>query len=80
MPEILVSAISCAFFAVKLSKGKWGQNPQYLVVAIIGGVLASLTLSAVSPEYYDDFVVSNVAVLTGSWLGIFGFDMALGLA
>jgi hypothetical protein len=80
MPDILISAISCAFFAVKLAKGRWAQNPQYLVVAIIGGVLASLALNAASPEYYDDFVIGNVAVLTGSWLGILGFDMALGLA
>jgi hypothetical protein len=80
MPEILISAISCAFFAVKIVKGKWAQNPQYLVVAIIGGVLSSLTLHAVSPEYYDDFVIGNVAVLTGCWISIFGFDMALGLA
>jgi hypothetical protein len=78
MSDILFSAVTTGFFMVRLFKGPWLKNPQYLAAAICGSILAALTLHLFWPVADGFFVVGGVTGLAGSWAGIALFDLALG--
>jgi hypothetical protein len=79
-PSIILSALFSSFLTVKLVKGSWTRNPQYLVLSIIGGAIAMTVLNTVSPGSADDFILGNVAAFAGAAAGIFAFDAAIGMA
>ena len=79
MAEILLSALFNGFFMVRVVKGPWLRNPQYLAVAIAGCMLAMLGLKAFWPGLEDDFIVGNLVGLGGCMSGMLAFDAALGL-
>lgn len=78
MSEILFSAVTTGFFMVRLFKGPWLKNPQYLASAICGAVVAAVTLHLFWPVMDDSFIVGGITGLAGSWGGMALFDMALG--
>jgi hypothetical protein len=80
MSDILISAISTGFLMVRLFKGSWLRNPQYLACAICGSILAALALHLFWPVMDDSFVVGGLTGLAGSWAGMALFDLALGAA
>ena len=77
MSDILLSAVTTGFFMVRLLRGPWLRNPQYLAAAICGSVLAALMLHLFWPVMDDSFVVGGVTGLGGSWAGMTLFDMAV---
>ncbi|WP_311028949.1 hypothetical protein [Mesorhizobium koreense] len=78
MSDILFSAVTTGFFMVRLFRGPWLKNPQYLAAAICGSILAALTLHLFWPVMDDSFVVGGGAGLAGSWVGMALFDLAVG--
>lgn len=78
MSEIIFSAVTTGFFMVRLFKGPWVRNPQYLAAAICGSVLAALMLHLFWPAMDDSFMVGGATGLAGSWGGIALFDAAIG--
>jgi hypothetical protein len=78
MSGILFSAVTTGFFMVRLFKGPWLKNPQYLAAAICGSILAALTLHLFWPVMDDSFIVGGATGLAGSWAGMTLFDMVLG--
>ena len=79
MSDILLSAVTTGFFMVRLFRGPWLKNPQYLAAAICGSVLAALMLHLFWPVMDDSFIVGGVTGLVGSWAGMALFDMAVGV-
>jgi hypothetical protein len=79
MSDILFSAVTTGFFMVRLFKGPWLRNPQYLAAAIFGSVLAALMLHLFWPVMDDSFIVGGVTGLAGSWAGMALFDVAVGV-
>jgi hypothetical protein len=79
-PSIILSALFSSFLTVKIVKGSWTRNPQYLVLSIVGGAIAMVALNALSPGSADDFILGNVATFAGAIATIFAFDAATGLA
>jgi hypothetical protein len=75
MWDILISALSASFFLVRVVKGPWMRNPQYLAAATIGAVAISLLLSVVAPAVEDSFIAGGLAGLAGAWAGIAAFDL-----
>jgi hypothetical protein len=79
MSGILLSAISSGFFMVRIIKGPWRRNPQYLAASIAGSIVAILVLHSLWPDMDDDFIVGGIAGVAGAWGGMILFDTALGL-
>ena len=80
MSEILFSSVLSGFFMVRVVKGPWMRNPQYLAASIAGSVVATLLLHAVWPEVDGDFMFSSLAAFAGAFGGIVLFDTVLGVA
>jgi hypothetical protein len=80
MPDIILSALFSSFFIVRVIKGPWMGNPQYLAVSIFGSAAAMLVLNSVSPGAADGFILGNGAAFAGAFLGVIAFDAAMGLA
>jgi glycerol uptake facilitator-like aquaporin len=78
MSDILFSAVTTGFFMVRLFRGPWLKNPQYLAAAICGSILAALTLHLFWPVMDDSFVVGGATGRAGSWAGMALFDLAVG--
>jgi glycerol uptake facilitator-like aquaporin len=78
MAELLFSAVTTAFMMVRLFRGPWRRNPQYLAAAICGAIVAALVLHAVWPAMDDSFVVGGITGIAGSWAAMTLFDKALG--
>jgi glycerol uptake facilitator-like aquaporin len=79
MSGILFSAVTTGFLMVRLFKGPWLKNPQYLAAAICGSILAVLVLHLFWPVMDDSFFVGGATGLAGSWAGMTLFDMVLGV-
>jgi hypothetical protein len=77
MSDILFSAVTTGFFMVRLVKGPWRRNPQYLASAICGAIVGALALHLFWPAMDDDFIVGGLTGLAGSWAGMALFDMAV---
>jgi hypothetical protein len=80
MAELLFSAVTSAFLIVRLLRGPWRKNPQYLACAICGSVVAALLLHAFWPSMDGSFIVGGIAGLAGSWGMMALFDAVLGVA
>ena len=79
MPDIILSALFSSFFIVRVIKGPWMANPQYLAISIFGSATAMLMLNAVAPGAADEFIAGNGAAFAGAYLSIAAFDIAIGL-
>lgn len=75
MTEILLGAISTSFLLVRIFKGPWMRNPQYLAAAVIGAVAVSLGLYRFAPDLENDLIVGSIAGAAGAWGGMFAFDL-----
>ena len=75
---IALSAVLSSFFAVRIIKGPWRSNPQYLAVAIVGSVVGALLLHASWPQFDSDFVLPTIASFIGSCVAVFAFDQVIG--
>lgn len=75
MAAIVLSALSSAFFFVRIVKGPWMRNPQYVAAATIGGVALSLGLYLYSPSLENNLIVSGLVGAAGAWAGIAAFDL-----
>jgi hypothetical protein len=62
---------------VRLLKGPWIRNPQYLAAAIAGSVVGSLLLHAGWPGLDGDFVAGGIVGIAGPIAGIVLFDAVL---
>lgn len=80
MSDLLFSAVLTAFTMVRVLKGSWTRNPQYLATGILGAIVGALVLHAYWPAYDDDFVVGGVTGIFGSWAGMALFNAMLGMA
>ncbi|MDX8434890.1 MULTISPECIES: hypothetical protein [Mesorhizobium] len=80
MSDLLLSAIFTAFTMVRVLKGRWLRNPQYLASGIVGAIVAALLLHAFWPAADDDLIVGGATGIFGSWAGMAVFDAILGLA
>jgi hypothetical protein len=80
MSELLLSAVSTGFLTVRIFKGPWRRNPQYLAAAIAGSVLGALLLHRFGPDFDDDLIVGGVTGVVGSWLAMTLFDAIVGYA
>jgi membrane associated rhomboid family serine protease len=80
MSDLLLSAIFTDFTMVRLLKGPWLRNPQYLASGIIGALVGTLLLHGFWPAADDDFIVGSVTGIFGSWAGMALFDTILGMA
>lgn len=74
MPSVILSAIFSSFLFVRLIKGPWLRNPQYLAAAMIGSAILSLVGNSLFPGSADDMLMSNIWAFGGSLAGIFLFD------
>lgn len=79
MSELLFSAILTAFTMVRVIKGSWLRNPQYLAAGIAGAVVGTLVLHSFWPAYDDDFIIGGVVGIFGSWAGMALFDGVVGM-
>lgn len=80
MTYLLVSAVLGSFMMVRLFKGPWGRNPQYLAAAIAGSVAGTLLLHTFWPALDDDFIAGGIVGIAGPIAGIVLFDALLGIA
>ncbi|MBZ9798080.1 hypothetical protein [Mesorhizobium sp. ES1-4] len=80
MPDFLMSGIFTAFTMVRLLKGPWLRNPQYLATGILGAIGAAMLLHGFRPAYDDDLIIGGVTGIFGSWAGMALFDAILGLS
>ncbi|MDX8478119.1 hypothetical protein RFN28_06450 [Mesorhizobium sp. VK24D] len=80
MSDLLLSAVFTAFTMVRVLKGPWLRNPQYLATGILGAIVGALVLHGFWPAYDDDFIFGGVTGIFGSWGGIALFDAILGNA
>ena len=80
MPDLVISGLFSSFLLVRVIKGPWLRNPQYLAVAMVGAVLAMLSLNAVEPGMADEFIAGNLAAFAGAFVAIAAYDLALGAA
>lgn len=74
MSEIVLGALSSAFFLVRIIKGPWMRNPQYVAAATIGAVALSLALLKLAPDVENNFLTGGLAGAAGAWVGIVLFD------
>lgn len=75
MSAIVFAALSSAFFLVRIVKGPWMRNPQYVAAATIGAVALSLGLYLYSPGLEDNLIVGGLVGAAGAWAGIAAFDL-----
>jgi|CXWK01.1.fsa_nt_gi uncharacterized membrane protein YoaK (UPF0700 family) len=75
---IALSAVLASFFAVRILKGPWRRNPQYLAVAIVGSIVGALLLHAGWPQFDSDFVLPTIVSFIGSCAAVFAFDQLIG--
>ncbi|WP_258051704.1 hypothetical protein [Mesorhizobium sp. INR15] len=80
MSDLLLSAVFTAFTMVRLLRGPWLRNPQYLASGIVGAVVAALLLQGFWPGADDDFVIGGLTGVFGSWAGMVLFDTLLSIA
>ncbi len=80
MSDLLLSAILTTFTMVRLLRGPWLRNPQYLASGIVGAIVGILLLHGFWPAADDDFIVGGVTGIFGSWAGMAVFDTILGMA
>lgn len=80
MIGIAFNALFSSFFLVRVVKGGWTRNPQYLAVALVSSMIALIGLHAWSPGAEDSLILGNVAALAGAWLGILLFDQIMDAA
>jgi membrane associated rhomboid family serine protease len=80
MSDLLLSAIFTAFTTVRVLRGPWLRNPQYLASGIVGAIVGALLLHGFWPAYDDDLIIGGVTGIFGSWAGMALFDAILGLA
>lgn len=79
MTEALLTALSSAFLLVRVIKGPWMRNPQYVASAIVGAIAVLLVIGSFAPDLQNDLVVGGLAGAGGAWMGIVAFDLiALG--
>lgn len=77
MSELLFSAVLGSFFMVRLFRGPWRRNPQYLAAAIAGSVAATLILHAFWPALDGDFIAGAIIGAVGPIAGMALFDALL---
>lgn len=75
---IVLFAVLSSFFAVRILKGHWMRNPQYLAVAMIGSVAGALLLHAGWPQFDEDLLLPTIASFVGSCVAVFAFDQVVG--
>src|ERR1700754_1494759 len=80
MSDLLLPAIFTAFTMVRLLRGPWLRNPQYLASGIVGAIAGTLLLHSFWPAFDDDFIVGGVTGIFGSWAGMAVFDAMVNLA
>jgi hypothetical protein len=80
MSELLLPAILTTFTMVRLLRGPWLRNPQYLASGIVGAIVGTLLLHSFWPGFDDDFIVGGVTGIFGSWAGMALFDAILKMA
>lgn len=78
MQSVLLPAVSTGFIAVRLIKGGWMRQPQYVACAIVGAMAAAILLHGLSPEDDGGMVLGSLAGLAGAWAGMTAFDLLLG--
>lgn len=74
---IILTALSAAFILVRIIKGPWMRNPQYLAAATIGSVALSLIFITAAPEMESDIIAGTLAGIIGAWAGIAAFDFVI---
>lgn len=77
MSELLFSAVLGSFFMVRLFRGPWRRNPQYLAAAIAGSVAGTLILHAFWPALDGDFIAGAIIGAVGPIAGMALFDAFL---
>ena len=75
MPTLVLSALVSSFTFVRLLKGPWSRNPQFLAAAMIGAIVFSLAGDHFYPGSGDDFITGNIITFSGSAAGIFLFGL-----
>lgn len=75
---IVLSAVLTGFVAVRILKGHWTRNPQYLAVAIVGSAVGAVLFHAGWPQYDENLVLPTIASFIGSALAVHAFDRLLG--
>jgi uncharacterized membrane protein YeaQ/YmgE (transglycosylase-associated protein family) len=75
---IVLSAVLSSFFAVRIIKGHWTRNPQYLAVAMVGSVVGAVVLHAGWPELDGDLLLPTIVSFIGSCVAVFAFDQMIG--
>ncbi len=80
MSDLLLSAVFTAFTMVRLLRGPWLRNPQYLASGIVGAIVGALLLHVFWPAADDDFIVGGAIGIFASWAGMALFDTILGMA
>jgi hypothetical protein len=78
LPKLVLSALSSSFLTVKLVKGSWARNPQYLGLSMAGSTMAMLIASVVAPGSTDDFVIRIIVAFAGAFASMTAFDKAIG--
>lgn len=78
MPDLVISALISSFTFVRLLKGPWLRNPQYLAAAMIGSVVLSLVAEKLDPGSSDSLVNATVYAFAGSAAGIFLLGQLIG--
>jgi len=77
MIELVIAALSTAFFVVRIFKGPWMRNPQYVAASTIGALVVTGILYRFAPDIEGDLIIGSVAGFAGAWFGMFAFDMTL---
>jgi hypothetical protein len=77
MSDLLLSAVFGSFIVVRLMKGPWLKNPQYLAAAILGSIVGALLMHSYWPGLDDDLIASSITGLAGPIAGMLLFDAVL---
>lgn len=77
MPILVINALLSSLFAVRVFKGPWLRNPQYLVIAIVGCAVGMLGLEAFEPGLSEDFIFGNLSAIVGAFVAITLFDRVM---
>lgn len=78
MPTLVLSAVLSSFMFVRLFKGPWARNPQYLAAAMIGSAIMSLIGENYFPGSGGDMLTADMLAGVGSAAGIFLFGIIAG--
>ena len=76
MPTFVYSAIVASFVLVRLVKGPWTSNVQFVVAGIVGAMLAALAGDYLYPGTTDDVILRYMVSLCGGGFGIYLFGKA----